>query len=208
MSPQQPPVHDVGQNQQASSKLIQLLGTVIPLLIAVISGVIAISQTRLQIQIPISTTQTAEARQPVIAISTPTSVIHTAVPSSTNSTVISGTENVDVILNNTNTNTSSIHLVIKQDDEVIANLILPPGGTVPRISLPPGHYQVEARPSFPAITPQSENCHIQWQLGELYKRDFIVTSGQAVIQFQQFDFEPKEICLTGTPLSQTPSPIQ
>lgn len=198
MSTEKPPLNDVGQNQQVTSKIIQFLSTVIPLLIAVSGGLIAMSQRRMEIQIPISATQTAEARQLLAAIAT--SNIETVFPNATASTVISQIDNVEVVLNNPNTDSPSVHLIIKQDDAVIADLILPPGGTAPKINLPSGSYQVEARPIYPPITPQSANCQIRWQVAESYKRDLVITSGEAVIQIQQFDFEPQEICFTETPV--------
>jgi hypothetical protein len=190
---------DSGQNQHASiSALIQILGIIIPTLGTITIGLIGFSQKRMEVAMPIAATQTAEANRPLVVIST--SAAPTSPPSATHEAVVPDSENVDVLLNNPNTDAPSVHLIIKQDDMVIANLILPPGGTVPRINLPPGNYQVEARPIYPAITPSSPDCYVAWLPGELYKRDFVITSGKAVIQIQQFDLGPQEICFTETPV--------
>src|SRR5687767_5216632 len=140
--------------QQASiSTLIQVLGIVIPSLITIAGSLIVLSQRRMEIQIPISTTQTAEARQTFVA-STASSV-QIATPNATSDGVRPDVDNVEVVLNNSSADSPSVHLIIKQDDVVIADLILPPGGTAPKISLPPGNYEVEARPIYTSITPQS-----------------------------------------------------
>lgn len=184
--------------QQASiSALIQVLGLVIPALASIAAGLIVLSQRRMEIQIPISTTQTAEAKQTFVAMSAAS--VQTVAPNPTSDTVLSDIDNVEVVLNNSHADSPSVHFVIKQDNVIIADLILPAGGTAPRISLPPGTYEVEARPIYPPVTPKSPNCYIQWQLGELYKRDLVITSGKAVIQIKQIDFEPQEICFTETP---------
>jgi hypothetical protein len=199
MSPRTSSPQADAQPQQVSiSVLIQVLGIVIPALVTVAGSLIVLSQRRMEIQIPISTTQTVEAKQTFVAASAVS--VQTSVPNPTGEAVTSGVDNVEVILNNSEATSPSVHLIIKKDDIVITDLILPPGGTAPKINLPPGNYEVEARPIYPLITPTSPNCQIQWQLGELYKRDLVITSGKAVIQIKQFDFEPREICSTATPV--------
>jgi hypothetical protein len=192
-------------NQNPPTALIvgNLLQYVIPALIGIIGSLIVFQQTKIGIQIPISATQTAEAKLPLIVILT--STVPPAAPIATVQVASSGNDTVDVLLNNPNASAPSVQLIIRQNDEVIANLILPPGGTVPKINLPPGSYQVEARPIYPPITPSSADCEIRWQLGESFTRDLIITSGEAVIQIQQFDLKPLEICPSGTP-TRTPGP--
>src|SRR5688572_25006155 len=143
MNTEQTTSNIVGQNQQASSRLIGLLTIIIPLLSVIATGVITLSQKRMEIQMAISATQTAEANLAILVIST--SVVPIASPSaenkadeSTGKADDSTGKDVDVILNNPNADAPSVQLIIKQDDVIIANLILPPGGTVPKINLPPG----------------------------------------------------------------------
>jgi hypothetical protein len=207
MSTRQSASKETEQTQhQSIPALIQILGIIIPTLGTVLLGLIGYSQKKMEVIIPISITQTMEASRALIVIST--SSAPTAIANATSYPVSSQADTVDVLLNNSNADAPSVQLIIKQGDVVIANLILPPGGTVPKINLPPGRYQVEARPIYPPITPQSPNCQIQWQLGESYTRDLVITSGEAVIQVQQFDLEPQEICPTKTSIAQTPAPGQ
>jgi hypothetical protein len=195
------PPSEVKQNPQTALIIGNLLQYVIPALIGIIGSLIVFQQTKIGLQIPIAATQTAEAKLPLLVITTSTAPA--TVPVATEHVAGSEKDNVDVLLNNPNASAPSVQVIIKQNDEVIANLILPPGGVVPKISLPPGSYQVEARPLYPPITPSSANCEIRWQLGESYTRDLVITSGEAVIQIQQFDLKPLEVCPGGT---QTPTP--
>lgn len=155
-------------------------------------------QGKMQIEFPLLATQTVAALQ----TSNPSSNsnLQTAVPSATISAGSAETDSVEVILNSPGPDAPSVHLKITQGDVVIADMIIPPAGTAPRISLTPGIYEIEARPVYPSITPKSSNCFVQWQLGESHKRNLVITSNKAVIQINQYDLEPQEVCNTPTPI--------
>ena len=185
--------------------MIQVLLGIFSLLGSVYIGYMGYLQSTSQIRIPLSATQTVEAKQQ--------SSIWTAEANATDSaTAPSNTEEVGVSFSNPSTNRVSVEILIRDskqpDSDPIARLVIPPGGTFPLKNLHPGSYEVETRPVYAATTPQSPNCRIEWQPSNSYKGTLVIaSSSQTVFQIRPFDLEPLEICFTETsmPLSSTPN---
>jgi hypothetical protein len=184
--------------------MTQVLLGIFSLLGSVYIGYMGYLQSTSQIRIPLSATQTVEAKQ--------ISSTWTAEAKATNTiSSPSNTEELGVSFTNPVTNRASVELLIRDsnqpDSDPIARIVIPPGGTFPVKDLQPGSYEVETRPVYAVTTPQSPNCRIEWQPSNSYKGTLVITSSsQTVFQIRPFDVEPLEICLTETSISPSSTP--
>jgi hypothetical protein len=184
----------------------QVLLGILSLLGSVYIGYMGYLQSTSQIRIPLSATQTVEAKQ--------ISSTWTAEAKEPNPiTSPSSTEELGVSFTNPITNRASVELLIRDsnqpDSDPIARIVIPPGGTFPVKDLQPGSYEVETRPVYAVTTPQSPNCRIEWQPSNSYKGTLVITSSsQTVFQIRPFDVEPLEICFTETSIPPSSTPGQ
>jgi hypothetical protein len=136
---------------------------------------------------------------------TPTPSVQPSITGTANA----GEDSINVSFSNPRSNNASVQIQIKDgehpNDDPIVNVVIPPGGAIPQ-DLAPGNYQIEARPIYPEITPQSANCRIEWQPSDTYKGDIVITSSTTMFTISQFHLEPREICSTETPAPPSPTP--
>jgi hypothetical protein len=93
---------------------------------------------------------------------------------------------------------ATVRVILLKDGDTFDTFEIPHGKTKSK-KIPQGKYDLEVQIDYPAMTPSSPDCYIQWQQTTSYTGNLVIDVDTTTVNVKQFYFEPTEICTHPTP---------